>query len=193
MLFHPNVHVEFLVWVSVGSPKRGLAWSLYKRAALWRTVYGLYATERPLGTIREEKGISYPASSGFSISSRYDVRCWKPRKTPFICSLLVQILMLLCNELNLTDRLSLYHWLRYHSQCQKGSCSIKKRQYTRRACCLLWYVWISNIGMYTFADFPNFCEESDRPLVCLKNVLFLRSQDFGRLTITPFSASRVIA
>ena len=32
-----------------------LAWSLYKRAAFWRIVYGR-ATERPLGTIREEKG-----------------------------------------------------------------------------------------------------------------------------------------
>ena len=73
-------------------------------------------------------------------------------------------------SLNLTDRLS-YHWLRYHSQCQNGSCSIKKRQYTRRAWCLLWYVWISNNGMYTFADFPNFCEESDL-LYALKTFCF---------------------
>ena len=33
------------------------AWSLYKCATLWRAVYGLSATKRPLGTIREEKGI----------------------------------------------------------------------------------------------------------------------------------------
>ena len=37
----------------------GLVWSsLYKCAALWRTVYGTSATERPLGIVREEKGIS---------------------------------------------------------------------------------------------------------------------------------------
>ena len=41
------------VRVSAGSPS-GLAWSLYKCVALWRTVYGPSATERPLGTIREE-------------------------------------------------------------------------------------------------------------------------------------------
>ena len=39
------------VRVSAGSPSV-LAWSLYKCAALWRTVYGPSATERPLGTIR---------------------------------------------------------------------------------------------------------------------------------------------
>ena len=32
----------------------GLAWSLYKCSALWRAVDGPSATERPLGTIREE-------------------------------------------------------------------------------------------------------------------------------------------
>ena len=31
----------------------GLAWSLYKCVALWRTVYGPSATERTLGTIEE--------------------------------------------------------------------------------------------------------------------------------------------
>ena len=41
------------VRVSAGSPS-GLDWSLYKCSALWRAVYGLSATERPLGTIREE-------------------------------------------------------------------------------------------------------------------------------------------
>ena len=46
--------VSSQVRVSAGSPSR-LAWSLYKCAALWRAVYGPSATERPLGTIREEK------------------------------------------------------------------------------------------------------------------------------------------
>ena len=45
--------VSSQVRVSAGS-SRGLAWSLYKCAALWRTVYGPSATERPLATIREE-------------------------------------------------------------------------------------------------------------------------------------------
>ena len=45
--------VSSQVRVSAGSP-RGLAWSLYKCAALWRTAYVPSATERPLGTIREE-------------------------------------------------------------------------------------------------------------------------------------------
>ena len=35
----------------------GLFWSLYKRAALWRTLYGPSATKRPLRTMREEKGV----------------------------------------------------------------------------------------------------------------------------------------
>ena len=35
-----------------------VAWLLYKCAALWRAVYGPSATERPLGTICEKKGIS---------------------------------------------------------------------------------------------------------------------------------------
>ena len=45
------------VRVSAGSPSR-LAWSLYKCASLWRAVYGPSATERLLGTIHEETGIS---------------------------------------------------------------------------------------------------------------------------------------
>ena len=45
--------VSSQVRVSTGSPS-GLAWSLYKCSALWRAAYGLSATERPLGTIREE-------------------------------------------------------------------------------------------------------------------------------------------
>ena len=47
----PSVRSQ--VRVSVGSLS-GLAWSLYKRVAFWRTVYGPSATERPLGTILEE-------------------------------------------------------------------------------------------------------------------------------------------
>ena len=43
-----------LRWISMS----GLAWSLYKCAALWRAVYDLSAPKRRLGTIREEKGIS---------------------------------------------------------------------------------------------------------------------------------------
>ena len=42
-------------------PISGLAWSLYKCAALWRAVYGPSATERPLktlGTIHDDNGIS---------------------------------------------------------------------------------------------------------------------------------------
>ena len=35
-----------------------LARLLYKCVALCRAVYGPFATERPLGTVREEKGIS---------------------------------------------------------------------------------------------------------------------------------------
>ena len=47
-------------WIS-----SGLAWSLYRCAALWRAVYCSSATKRPLGTtcIREEKGV--PVASGF--------------------------------------------------------------------------------------------------------------------------------
>ena len=35
-----------------------LAWLVYKCAALWLAVWGSFATKRPLGTIRDEKGIS---------------------------------------------------------------------------------------------------------------------------------------
>ena len=59
-------------------PHYKLIWSLYKCVELWRAVYGTYATERTLGDIREEKGIS----SRFrpSITSRYDLSCCKQRK-----------------------------------------------------------------------------------------------------------------
>ena len=66
----PNVSLQ--VRVSAGSPS-GLAWSLYKCAALWRAVYGPSSIERPLGTIREEKGIS--SRFRVSISSQYDLSC----------------------------------------------------------------------------------------------------------------------
>ena len=56
-----------------------LSWSLYKCAALWRAVYGSSATEAPLRTIPEEKGIS--SRFRVSFSSRYDLSCWKRRKT----------------------------------------------------------------------------------------------------------------
>ena len=49
--------VSSQVGVSVLSPS-GLASLQYKSAALWRAVYGPFATERPLGAIREEMGIS---------------------------------------------------------------------------------------------------------------------------------------
>ena len=45
--------VSSQVRVSAGSPS-GLAWSLYKCSALWTAGYGPSATERPLGTTREE-------------------------------------------------------------------------------------------------------------------------------------------
>ena len=51
----PSVSLQ--VRVSAGS-RSWLAWLLYKCAALWKAVYGPSATERPQGTIREEKGIS---------------------------------------------------------------------------------------------------------------------------------------
>ena len=66
----PNVSSQ--VRVSAASPN-GLAWSLYKCSALWWAVYGPSATKRPLGTIREEKGIS--SRFRISISSRYDLSC----------------------------------------------------------------------------------------------------------------------
>ena len=46
--------VSLQVRVSAGSPS-WLAWSLYKYVVLLRAVYGPSATERPQGTILEEK------------------------------------------------------------------------------------------------------------------------------------------
>ena len=40
-----------LFWI----PIIRLAWSLYKCAVLWRAAFGISATERPSGIIREEK------------------------------------------------------------------------------------------------------------------------------------------
>ena len=45
----------------------GLAWSLYTCAALGRAVYGASATERPLGTDREEKGIFFPVAGFYLV------------------------------------------------------------------------------------------------------------------------------
>ena len=56
--------------VRAGSPSE-LAWSLYKSAALWSAAYGPSAAKRPLGTIREEVGMS--SCFQVSISSRYDL------------------------------------------------------------------------------------------------------------------------
>ena len=53
--------------------KSGLASSLYTCAALWMAVYDPSATEKPLGTICEEKGIS--SRFRVSTSSRYDLTC----------------------------------------------------------------------------------------------------------------------
>ena len=58
---------------SLGPQHSGLAWSLYKWAALWRTVYDLSATKRPLETIRKEKRISFRFQVSFS--SRYNLSC----------------------------------------------------------------------------------------------------------------------
>ena len=76
----PSVHATWLTSeVSGSSPHRfpisGLAWSLYKCAALWRAVYGPSTTERPLRTTREDKGIS--SRLRVSISSLY----WKLLKS----------------------------------------------------------------------------------------------------------------
>ena len=51
----------------------GLAWSLYKCAALWSAVYYPSATEESIGTICEEKGIF--SWFGVYILSRYDLSC----------------------------------------------------------------------------------------------------------------------
>ena len=48
------------------------------------SLYKCAAFERPLGTIREDKGIS--SRSRVSFSSRYDLSCWKRHKTPILHS-----------------------------------------------------------------------------------------------------------
>ena len=67
----------------------GLAWLLYKCAALLRTLCGLSETARPLEPFCEERGIS----SQFRVSTpfRYDLSCWKWSKNPFLPSFLFQI------------------------------------------------------------------------------------------------------
>ena len=66
MATFPSVSSQVLVWI----PISWLAWSLYKCMALWMAVYGPSATERPPGTIREEKKIS--SRFRFSILSHFD-------------------------------------------------------------------------------------------------------------------------
>ena len=83
--WHPSVYSQ--VRFSARSPSR-LAWSLYECAALWRAVHGLSATERPLGTIREERGIF--SRFRVSVSSQYELSCWKRRKKQFLHSFFCQ-------------------------------------------------------------------------------------------------------
>ena len=64
----------------LGPYRSGLAWSLYKRAALRRIVYGTLATERLLRTSREEKGIS--SRFRVSISLSFWKRCNPPPPPP---------------------------------------------------------------------------------------------------------------
>ena len=51
-----------------GPLKSGFAWLLYKCEALRRAAFGLFATERPLGTIREEWGIFFPVSGFYLVA-----------------------------------------------------------------------------------------------------------------------------
>ena len=73
-------------------PMGGLSWSLNTCVAMLRTIYGPSATDRLLGTVPEESG----NSSWFqvSISSRYDLNCWKRRKNPFLTTSIASIFFL---------------------------------------------------------------------------------------------------
>ena len=62
-------YLASLRWIAIVSR---LAWSLYKCVASLRAAYGRSATERPLGTIHEEQGIS-PWFRVSTISLRYDL------------------------------------------------------------------------------------------------------------------------
>ena len=73
--------VSSQVRVSAGSPS-GLAWSLYKCAALWKAVLWSFRNWKTPWNIREDKGIS--SRFRVSISSRYDLSCWKRRKNQFL-------------------------------------------------------------------------------------------------------------
>ena len=83
VLMHGSKACVRRLGISAGSPSR-LAWCLYTCKALWRANYGPSATERPLGTVHEEKGIS----SQFQVSlvSRYGLSSLSRRKTPFLPS-----------------------------------------------------------------------------------------------------------
>ena len=65
----------------------GLAWFLYKCKGLWSTICGPPATERTLGAICKGKGIS--SRFQVSISSQYDLSCWKQCKTQSLSSFLL--------------------------------------------------------------------------------------------------------
>ena len=49
-------------------PKSGFTWLLYKCEELRRAASGLSATERPLGTIREQWGIFFPVSGFYLVA-----------------------------------------------------------------------------------------------------------------------------
>ena len=102
---------------SAGTPS-SLAWSLYKCAALWRAVYGPSATERPIGTICEEKGIS--SRFQVSITSRYDLSGWKWRKPPCLPSFLTM------DGLTAIQLLALHSFNFARLLCAKLNCCEKK-------------------------------------------------------------------
>ena len=72
-------------------PISGLTWWLYKCVALWMSVCGASATERYLGTIREEKGIYIRFLFLSCCKYYYDLSCWKLLKNTFFPSFLPKI------------------------------------------------------------------------------------------------------
>ena len=54
---------------------------VFQGVPLWMDVLGPSATEKSLGTIRVEKGISFKFR--VSISLWYDLSCWMRNKKPF--------------------------------------------------------------------------------------------------------------
>ena len=99
----------FQAWVRrfespLGPQNSRLAWSLYKCAPLWRTVCGPSVT----GAIRKDKDFFSPFR--VSISSRYDLSCWKRRETPKLP------LLLLC-------QIALIHTSFWHTNTHTSSCT----------------------------------------------------------------------